>query len=415
MFSNLLDEISGNPKLLLTASALFAAVPVAIWIYIFFRKGEHSKKTVAIIFALGSLTAPALLGLQYIWDKFPQFNLAAFIENNIQTQSAMYIAMFVLFGAMEEIIKLFVVKAVDSRTILVKNVNHAIRYSIVAALGFSFTENIYYLYEFAPSISKGELIGMFAFRSIFTMCAHMIFSGVFGYYYGIGKFSIVMAHTKRLTEGTSWGTRTISKIFNLPLEEGFRQKTVVKGLFIAIGLHATFNFLLQFNIILPVIAFVVIGFIYVKFLLSRQVGKLILAIDPKTQRPSTIAKKNKDVVVELLGMWVEQKNYVDVLHVCERLLERDPDNPVVKVFKAKALDAMDNDDPYKKILSTVIRSNDELTAKEQSILSKYTEEKEMFGKVKKMIAEKIAQQQREQGEFSKAKNKIQEFLDKKAI
>ncbi len=413
MLSNILDAISDNPALLLTASAFFAALPVAIWIYIFFRKGEHSKKTVAIIFLLGCFTAPALLGLQYVWDKFPQFDLAAFIEDNIQTQSAMFIAMFVLFGAMEEIIKLFVVKAVDNRTILIRKVNHSIRYSLVAALGFAFTENIYYLYEFWPSISDGELIGMYAFRSIFTMCAHMIFSGVFGYYYGIGKFSMVMTKAKQLTEGTTWATRAISKIFKLPLEEGFRQKTVVKGLFIAIGLHAAFNFLLQFNIILPVVIFVVCGFIYVKFLLSRKAGSLILAVDPKTKRPSTIAKKNKDVVVELLGMWTQQKNYVDVLHVCERLLERDPDNSVVKLFKAKALDAMDNADPYKKILSTVIKSNDELTAKQQSVLSKYTQEKEMFAKVKKMIAEKVAQQKKEQDEFRKTQGKIQELLAKK--
>lgn len=378
-----------NPIFLLGLSTVFAAIPAAIWLYIFFKKSEKSKKTIFLIFGLGCLTAPALLGLQVLWEKFPRFNLAALVEDSFAAQSTMYIFMFVLFGAMEEIIKLYVIKTVDQRTLLIDKINDAIRYSLAAALGFSFTENIYYLYEFWPSISTGELVQMYIFRSIFTACAHMIFSGVFGYFYGVGKFSIVLMQHEKLLGEENKIQKFIAKIFNLPMSEGFRQASILKGLLLAIGMHATFNYLLQFNKILPVIIFVVLGFIFLRYLLSRKAGHLILTIDPSTSRPSTIAKKDSDVVVELLGIWFKDKHYVDVLHVCERLLERDPDNSVVKLFKARAMDAMDDKDTYKKILGTVVKTKDDLSENQKNVISRYTTEKEMFQKVKQMIKKQI--------------------------
>lgn len=378
-----------NPIFLLGISTLFAAIPAAIWLYIFLKKEKKSKKIIAIIFGLGCLTAPALLGLQYLWDIFPRFNLAALIEENIQTQSKMYIAMFVLFGALEEIIKHYVITIVDKRTVLIKTIGDSIRYSLVAALGFSFTENIYYLYQFWPSISTGQLVTMYIFRSIFTACAHMIFSGIFGYFYGIGKFSIEIVKQQKLIGKINKATEFTAKLFNLPLTHAYQQNMVVKGLFIAIFMHAVYNYLLQFNIMIPVIIFVILGYLYLRYLLSRKAGHLILSTDISTVQKSTLAKKDEDVVVELLGMWFKDGKFVDVIHICERLLERDPDNNVVKLFKAKALDKMDAKDTYKNILGTVLKTKDDLSEKQKNVISKYTEEKEMFQKVQRMIKKQL--------------------------
>lgn len=361
-----------NPIFLLVISTFIAAIPIAVWFYIFLNRKEKNKKIVAIVFLLGCLTAPALLGLQYVWDIFPQFNLSAFIENNIKNQNTMFVFLFVLFGAMEEIIKLYVVRTVDKKTLLINNVNDAIRYSITSALGFSFIENAYYLYQFWPSISMGELAGMFIFRSIFTTCAHMIFSGIFGYFYGIGKFSMYTTEqNKVLGEKDRMGT-IISRIFSLPLSEGLKQKMVIKGLLIAVIMHSTFNYLLQFSIMIPVFGFVVLGYLYLKYLLKRKSGHLILIVDPTTKKTTTMAKNDEDVVIELLGMWFKDKRYVDVIHICERLLQRDPDNEVVKLFKAKAMDKMEDNDTYKKILGTVIKSKDDISENDKNILEKYS-------------------------------------------
>jgi RsiW-degrading membrane proteinase PrsW (M82 family) len=382
-------SILDNPLILLGLSTLFSVIPVIIWFIIFIKKSKSSRKVILSIFLLGCFTGPLMLGIQYFWSAHPRFNLEAFIANNIQEQSIIFLLTYVLFGAMEELLKMFVVKGVDKKTNYITKVNDAIRFSIASALGFSFIENLYYLYQFWPSIGLGELTGMYIFRSIFTTCAHIIFSGVFGYYYGVGKFSIVMNQQKTLTEGNDWLTKTIAKLFKLPLAQSYKQKVVVKGLVIAIGMHATFNFLLHYNNVLGPIAFVIFGFMFMQYLLQRKAGHLVLSQDPSTRRKSTMAKNDQGVVEELLGMWFSEKKYVDVMHVCERLLERDPDNRVVKLFKAKAIDKMDDKDVYKKILNTVVKSNSDLSDNQKNIIAKYTREKEMFKKVKLMVKEQL--------------------------
>jgi hypothetical protein len=57
-------------------------------------------------------------------------------------------------------------------------------------------------------------------------------------------------------------------------------------------------------------------------------------------------------------MWFNKGKFVDVIHICERLLMRDPDNKVVQLFKAKAIDKMDQSNPYKNILSKLFPDQD---------------------------------------------------------
>ena len=118
-----------NPILLLGISLIAAVIPAFVWLYILFNKNSKSKWIIAIIFGLGCLTAPFLLGVQFAWEKFPQLNLASFIETTVTTQSTRYVLLFVLFGAMEEIVKHYVICSVDKRTILIKTIGDSIRYS----------------------------------------------------------------------------------------------------------------------------------------------------------------------------------------------------------------------------------------------------------------------------------------------
>lgn len=113
-----------------------------------------------------------------------------------------------------------------------------------------------------------------------------------------------------------------------------------------------------------------------------------------------MGKKDEDVVVDLLGMWFNDKRYVDVIHVCERLLQRDPDNNVVKLFKAKALDQIDEKNTYHKILGSVLRPKEEMSEKDRNIISKYTTEKEMFNKVKEMIKKQLEKEGKEFEDFT---------------
>jgi RsiW-degrading membrane proteinase PrsW (M82 family) len=405
-----------NPYVLLSVSTIIAGIPVAIWLFIIFFNKNSSKKTLALIFFLGCLTAPSLLLLQEVWSIFPRFNLSAFIENNIKSQTASFIALFILFGAMEEIVKMYVLTIVDKKTLLIKTVNDTIRYSLASALGFAFTENIYYLYQFWPSISTGQLIGMYIFRSVFTACAHMIFSGIFGYFYAMGKFSIQISKQKLVLEDVSDSIKAISKIFNLPLSKAYQQKFVIKGLLIALFTHATYNYILQLGYKLPVILFVIFGAVYVWYLMKTRTGNLIINTDISEQISSKLGKRDKDVILELISMWFKEKRYVDVIHVCERLLERDPNNEVVRLFKAKSMDYLEDNNPYKKILNSIIKEDRE-KEENRNILSKYLEEKENAKKAKELIKKQLEKEGKtilEQKSQIEAKSKNEEeYIPKK--
>jgi len=396
------NTIIENP-IIIGASILASSIPIIIWIVLFLNKKEQSKKTVALIFFLGCLTIFITLGIQKFWTIYPRFNIDAAIKNNITNYNTKLILTFILFGAIEEIIKLYVIKGVDEKTVLINKVNDAVRYSIISALGFSFVENIYYLYQAWPNEMTGmtelaksihleefkKLANMHIFRSTVTTCAHITFSGIFGYYYGIAKYSIVMTHQRKLTQKVSKISKWLAKTFKVPLNEGFRRKTVLKGLLIAIILHATFNYLLQKGQLQFSIIFVILGYLFLKYLLSRKAGHLILTDDITVKMKSSIAKKDEEVVIELLGMWFKEEKYVDVIHICERLLERDPDNRVVKLFKAKAMDEMSEENIYNKILGTILPSSEEMSELDKNIITKHIKEKDEFEKAKKKIKKQL--------------------------
>lgn len=384
-----------NPIFLLGLATLLAAIPIAIWLYINIKQEKQNRKIMFLVFGIGCFTAPALLGLQIFWENYPEFDLEAFISRTFSSPMTATIMILLLFAGMEEIIKLYVMRGIDRKTLCIARINDAMRFSIASALGFSFVENVYYLYSWWPYIETNQLATMYFFRSIFTTASHMVYSGVFGYFYGIGKFSMIINQQKNIIENKKDKlSEFIAKIFNLPPSEGFRQKAVLKGLFIAIGMHFTINFLLELQqqksiaLLLPVVILAnVLMYLFLQYLLKRKTSHLILLTDPTTQRTSSMNKKDEDVVTELLGMWFKDKKFVDVLHVCERLLERDPDNTVVKLFKAKAMDAMEDKDIYKKVLGTVIKTD--LNDSQKNIVSKYIAEKEMFQKVKQMIKDQM--------------------------
>jgi RsiW-degrading membrane proteinase PrsW (M82 family) len=360
-------------------SGILAVVPVAIWIYILFNDKKQDKKMLALIFSGGIFAVLTLFLIEYLWMFFPDFDPFRWIDEHIKNATYYYIALFIVVGILEELVKQMMLRYVDNKKILIQTINDSIRFSLVAALGFAFAENIVYFRNVIYEVTQQqaliqEVIVTFLFRSIFTACAHMIFSGIFGYFFGIAKFTLDISRHRHWQGKIYIGVHLISKFLRLPYAQAFKEYKILQGLLIAMGLHAVFNFLLQLQLILPVIFLVIIGYLYLNYLLRRKAGNLILITDIDEKRKSTIGKKDEDVVLELLGMWFEQKKYVDVMHICERLLERDPDNNVVKLFKAKAMDKLDPNNPYRKILNAVFGKR---TEQDINTISYYRKKKEI--------------------------------------
>jgi len=333
-------------------SAILASIPAIIWL-IFLLKDSKHKSLQILIFGLGIFSVAPIIGLQYFLNIFPQFDIVQFFQQQIHNQNLNYIILFISVGVVEEIVKQLIIRIIDNKFLLIQTINQSIKYSLIAALSFSFTENIFYIYSIYTNLGIQQLIIAYLFRSIFTTPAHLIFSGFFGYYYGIAKFSINISEQQKLTGKKYRTQKFIGKLLNISKIQAYKETTILKGLFIAIMMHATFNFLLQLNIIIPVTIYISLGFLLLLHLLKRKTGKLILVTDVSENTQSTIAKKDEDVIIELMGMWFKEKKYVDVLHICQRVLERDPNNKIVQIFKSKALDKIDNNSPYKKILQTI--------------------------------------------------------------
>lgn len=342
-----------NPLALYAFAATLSLIPAIVWMFFLFKKS--GSRSLQLMIFLGSIfSVVPVFALQYFLAIFPEFDVVTFFQSRIEDQNLNFLILFISVGIVEEIVKQLLIRVLDKRYLLIHTINDSIRFSLIGALGFAFAENIFYFYSIYTQLGIQQLLVPYLFRSVFTTSAHLVFSGFFGYYYGIGKFSINIINQSCWIGKKYRFTSFIGRILGFSRMQAYKELTILKGLIIAILLHAIFNLLLQFNQILPVIIYITFSFAFMMKVLSRKSGELILVTDISSQRSSTMASKDEEVVVELMGMWFNQKKFVDVLHICQRLLERDPDNKVVQLFKAKALEKIgDPDNTQKNILKTI--------------------------------------------------------------
>lgn len=324
----------------IAASSLLALVPVVIWLTIIRRESGDEERSLYIkTFLSGTLAVVPPLILILIFSKYPQYDIYEKIKNSIQDAALVAILTNVIVGVIEEIAKNVIVRVIDKRhPEYIQTISSALRLSICAGLGFSFAENIFYFYNvwINPQFGAQDLFSTFVFRSIFTMCGHMVFSGIFGYYFGLGKFAADLTEFARWKGSGVWFARIIAKMTGRMTFQAVREMKNLQGLIMAMSIHAFFNASLDLQHKLPSILIVGISVLYVFYLLKTKSGHLMFSVTKR--RASTMAARDQDVVMELLGMWSKEGRYKEVMQICDKLLERDPDNNVVKLFKAKAAD-----------------------------------------------------------------------------
>lgn len=338
-----------NTTFLYALSVFLAFIPAFLWLTFLLRNKKH-KKVELLIFAGSILSVVPVFALQYFLKIFPEFDIVHFLQGSLSDQNAGFLIVFISVGVVEEIVKQILIRVIDRKYLLIQTVNESIHYSLVGALGFAFAENIFYIYSIYTNLGIQQLFVAYIFRATFTTCAHLLFSGFFGYYYGIAKFSLHIVEQSRVKGKKQFFTSLVSKIFHISQIQVYKELTIFKGFLLAMTLHATFNFLLQMNLIIPVVGYVVAFWLLLRYMQSRQSGQLVLVTDIDSHRTSSMAKKDEDVVIELLGMWFNEKKYVDVIHICQRLLMRDPDNKIVQLFKAQAMDKIESKNVYGQIL-----------------------------------------------------------------
>ena len=342
---NIFQDIMASDIFKYAVAIIMALIPVFIWTYVWFvspRKdveetGETATRHMLYVFLLGTLTVLPILGLQWLWAYYPELDIYEYINATVRSPLVWFTLTYMLAGVLEEIAKGSIIHYVDFSSIQIKTINNCIKYNLLVGLGFAFSENILYFYS---AVRGGDFLNLFAvfiFRGMFTVCAHMIFSSIVGYYYGLSKFSDPIVRQEK------WEGREHEFVRWYAHLKGTDPRLLLPrikwwtGIIIAMVMHGAYNLSLIGGWIWLSILIVVGGFLYVRYLSSRKAGNLVLAMTGAS-RPSLMAPRDEEVVLELLGMWMNEGRFKEVSEICSRLLERDPDNRVVKLFQAKAED-----------------------------------------------------------------------------
>jgi len=323
-------------------AVVMASIPALVWATILLARTKKHKRLLVTVFLGGTLTVFPVLGAQWLYhfiiNAYPNVDFVQSIEAALSTVPfAWTLLFFVYVGITEEIAKFLIVRYADyTRPDLIQTINDSVAFAILGGLGFAFSENIVYFYRVMMSQTLGTTIITFVFRSVFTVCAHAMFSGIFGYFYGTSKFSHEFIKMKEWQGKSMNYLKYFRKLFGEDVITTFRYYHILIGLVMAMGLHATFNIYLELGKVLPVVILVGLMVMFLTYLMRSRAGRLefILA----DEHHSTMKKEDEDVIMELIGMWFKEERYQDVINICKRLLRRDPDNDVAKLFLAKSID-----------------------------------------------------------------------------
>ena len=182
-----------------------AVIPSIYLVRYFYSKDSHKPEPVGLIikvFFIGILSVIPVIIIEII--------LTAFFSNMSSFPLTFYfIEAFIVAGCCEEYIKLMVVKKYVYNDEHFDEVMDGIVYTVVASLGFACMENIIYVMSGDTSTA--------IMRAFTAVPLHAFASGIMGYYIGKAKFAETPEEEEALT---------------------------YKGLFIAIGIHGLYNFIL---------------------------------------------------------------------------------------------------------------------------------------------------------------------------
>jgi len=182
--------------------------------------------------------------------------------------------LFMIVGILEEFTKHLVLRFSNEEKI--HSVGEAIQFSIVVALGFAFVENLQYFTNISGMslFSWPEFMMLVALRSLVSVGAHVSFSAILGYFYGVAKFANNI-YQREVLENRHPIMEKIHQIIHLKGEVLFHEQKMMEGVLLAMVLHGIYNSLLEFGYVsfaLPMVGmmmFVVVGLLHHKQLLQE--------------------------------------------------------------------------------------------------------------------------------------------------
>jgi len=261
-------------------SVLLAFVPIIAWGLHFLHKHPEKRTLVIITFIGGAISVVPLLLYKYAWQWFPWINAFDWIRNTnfdlFGINSLLLIPIpvlitFLLVGVIEEISKIYSVKLLDRNRIL--SVDDAIAFAIIAGLGFAFVENILYFQNILESRGFENFLFPFVFRSLFSTFAHVMFSGIFGYFYGVAHFADPI-WKKKIKKERHPVLNWLHKVSHFKKTTLFHEEKILEGLIAATLLHAAFNVFLEMEWLVVIVPFLFIGYLILDNLIERKENHL---------------------------------------------------------------------------------------------------------------------------------------------
>jgi len=259
--------------------------PAILWLSFYYHKDKKDPEPKGIV--LQTFLAGAFMALPFLVLRSAMGQLME-SSSLFATLATGFSAVF-LFALLEEVAKIgaciFVIHFHK------KNFNQVIDgifYAITAALGFAFVENKVYFYEFLSGSGEG-LLSVFMFRSLGTMLAHTIFSGLAGLIWAYAEFSKKITpfnkHHLFAFKLKDFFNREILSLHIIrqnilkarPSRRGGHEKKVLllEGIVLATILHAIFNLTTSFNLLGQNLTFLLVpvmmlGMLYTSYLFTKK-------------------------------------------------------------------------------------------------------------------------------------------------
>ncbi len=134
------------------------------------------------------------------------------------------------------------------RNIRIKSIDDAIEIAIISALGFAFVENVHY-FSSKWEMMSGWMFAFFVFvRVTIVTVVHVLCSGILGYHMGLARFAHpVLQDEMRKNRKNHPVLNFLHKILDTPKEKIFKFEQMFIGLFLAISIHALYDFIMEIN------------------------------------------------------------------------------------------------------------------------------------------------------------------------
>jgi len=238
---------------------LLAVLPSLGWVTVYRtldKRDPEPKKPTFYALLLGVLSTFPVFAMQVLFSHYPNFNLVSLLQNNIQN-AALFSAVFLLFVAfIEESVKafafLFIVHKANKHF---NQIVDGIVYGALVGIGFAMAENIYYFLRAMETFSfSADFMAIFTIRSLGTMLAHTLFTGIFGFYFAKAYFSpFIDASSKKerlwqnLRQNAREAIRLHATFFHLmpsraSEKQSFKRNVLIlEGFIVAILIHFFYN------------------------------------------------------------------------------------------------------------------------------------------------------------------------------